>query len=107
MPLHLYTDVYASGSVPLGWVPTKGGTLKYPVRNPAVRRYLRQWLPGRWQKVIKQGNTGWANATLMTVGNFTGNGTNDVFVRWVDGEVDLYTDTQYNQLGTEHNLVRP
>ena len=58
MPLHLYTDVYASGSVPLGWVPTKGGTLKYPVRNPAVRRYLRQLLPGRWQKVIKQGNNG-------------------------------------------------
>jgi hypothetical protein len=58
MPLHLYTDVYASGSVPLGWVPTRGGTLKYPVRNPAVRRYLRQWLPDRWQKVIKQGNNG-------------------------------------------------
>jgi len=58
MPLHLYTDVYASGSVPLGWVPTKGGTLKYPVRNPAVRRYLRQLLPGRWQKVIKQGTNG-------------------------------------------------
>ena len=56
MPLHLYTDVYASGSVPLGWVPTRGGTLKYPVRNRAVRRYLRQLLPGRWQKVIKQGN---------------------------------------------------
>ena len=58
MPLHVYTDVYASDSVPLGWVPTKGGTLKYPVRNPAVRRYLRQLLPGRWQKVIKQGNSG-------------------------------------------------
>jgi len=28
------------------------------VRNPAVRRYLRQLLPGRWQKVIKNGNTG-------------------------------------------------
>jgi len=58
MPLHLYTDVYASGSVPLGWVPTKGGTVKYPVRNPVVRRYLRQLLPGRWHKVIKQGNNG-------------------------------------------------
>ena len=58
MPLHLYTDVYASGSVPLGWVPTRGGTLKYPVRNPAVRRYLRQLLPGRWHKVIKPGNNG-------------------------------------------------
>ena len=58
MPLHLYPDVYASGSVSLGWVPTKGGTLKYSVRNSAVRQYLRQLLPGRWQKVIKQGNSG-------------------------------------------------
>ena len=58
MPLHLYSDVYVSGSVPPGWVPTTGGTIKYPVRNPAVRRYLRQLLPGRWQKVIKQGNSG-------------------------------------------------
>lgn len=58
MPLHLYADVYVSGSDPLGWVPTKGGTLKYPVRNLAVRQYLRQLLPGRWQKVIKQGNSG-------------------------------------------------
>ena len=33
MPLHLYPDVYASGSVPAGWVPAKGGTIKYPVRN--------------------------------------------------------------------------
>jgi hypothetical protein len=58
MPLHLYSDVYASGAVPPGWVPVKGGTIKYLVRNPAVRRYLRQLLPGRWQKVIKQGNSG-------------------------------------------------
>ena len=58
MPLHLSPDVYASGAVPPGWVPTTGGTIKYPVRNPAVRQYLRQLLPGRWQKVIKQGNRG-------------------------------------------------
>jgi hypothetical protein len=58
MPLHLYPDVYASGSVPSSWMPTRGGTVKYPVRNPIVRRYLRQLLPGRWQKVIKQGNSG-------------------------------------------------
>jgi hypothetical protein len=37
---------------------SSGGTVKYSVRNPAVRRYLRQLLPGRWQKVIKQGNSG-------------------------------------------------
>ena len=58
MPLRLYPDVYASGSVPPGWTPTKGGTIKYAVRNSAVRRYLRQLLPGRWQKVIKRGNSG-------------------------------------------------
>src|SRR5215471_20191126 len=54
----IYTDVYASGSVPGGWVPTRGGTVKYSVRNPVVYRYLRQLLPGRWQKVIKQSNSG-------------------------------------------------
>lgn len=58
MPLHLYPSVYASGSVPDQWVPMKGGTIKYPVRNPAVHRYLRQLLPGKWQKVIKMGNLG-------------------------------------------------
>lgn len=58
MPLHLYPDVYASGSVPAGWVPTKGGALKYPVRNNKVLQYLRQLLSGKWQKVIKDGNTG-------------------------------------------------
>lgn len=58
MPLHLYPDVYASGSIPPGWVPIKDGTIKYPVRNQAVRRYLRQSLPGRWQKVIQKGNSG-------------------------------------------------
>ena len=58
MALHLYPDVYASGSVPDGWLPAKGGALKYPVRNAAVERHLRQLLPGRWQKVIKKGNSG-------------------------------------------------
>ena len=58
MPLHLYPDVYASGSVPTGWAPIQGGTIKYPVRNPAVQRYLRQLLPGRWRKVIKKGTSG-------------------------------------------------
>jgi hypothetical protein len=48
MPLQLYPDVYASGSVPVGWMPIEGGTIKYPVRNAAVRRYLRELLPGRW-----------------------------------------------------------
>src|SRR4051812_41120114 len=58
MPLNLYPSIYASGSVPAGWTAIKGGTIKYPVRNPKVRDHLRQRLPGRWQKVIKKGNPG-------------------------------------------------
>lgn len=58
MPLNIYPDIYASGSVPQGWVPGKGGALKYPVTNAAVHRHLRQLVPGRWKKVIKFGNTG-------------------------------------------------
>jgi len=58
MPLHLYPAVYASGSVPQGWRPVDGGTLKYPVRNRAVLRELRRLRPGRWQKVIEQENSG-------------------------------------------------
>ena len=33
MPLYLYPDVYASGSVPWGWRPVRRGTVKYPVRS--------------------------------------------------------------------------
>lgn len=58
MPLHLYRSVYESGFVPDGWLPFKGGTIKYPVRNPDVHRYLHQLLPGKWQKVIKLGSLG-------------------------------------------------
>lgn len=58
MPLHLYPSVAASDSVPKNWKPTRGDVLKYPVRNAEVLRYLRTLLPGRWQKVIKQGNIG-------------------------------------------------
>lgn len=58
MPLHLYLNVYESGAVPAGWLPVKGGALKYPVRNAVVRQYLQQLLPGKWQKVIKQGKLG-------------------------------------------------
>jgi hypothetical protein len=58
MPLHLYPNVHASGSVPESWRPVAGAAIKYPVRNPAVKRHLRELLPGRWQKVIKKGNSG-------------------------------------------------
>jgi hypothetical protein len=58
MPLHLYSSIYATGSIPDSWEPVRGGTIKYPVRNATVYRYLRQLLPGKWSKVIKLGNLG-------------------------------------------------
>ena len=58
MPLKLHPNVSASGLVPQGWMPSRGATLKYPVRNRAVLRELRRLRAGRWKKVIKQGNVG-------------------------------------------------
>ena len=58
MPLHLDVSIYTSGSLPDGWEPIRGGTIKYPVRNAMVHRYLRQLSPGKWLKVIKLGNVG-------------------------------------------------
>ena len=61
MPLHVYPNIRASRSIPDGWEPIKGGTIKYPVRNAALRSYLRELLPGKWRKVIKAGNIGEAH----------------------------------------------
>ena len=58
MPLHLYPNVHASGSIPESWKPAPGTALKYPVRNAAVLAHLRELIPGKWQKVIKKGNIG-------------------------------------------------
>ena len=58
MPLNLYSNIRASGSVPANWKPHKGGALKYPVRNAVLLAYLQQLLPGKWQKVIKYGDLG-------------------------------------------------
>lgn len=58
MPLNVYADVYASGLVPPDWGPSRGGTLKYPVRNRVLLRELRRLRAGKWKKVIKQGNSG-------------------------------------------------
>jgi hypothetical protein len=58
VPLHLYSDVLSSGSVPAVWRPDKGGALKYPVRNASLLRYLRSLKAGQWQKVIKPGDIG-------------------------------------------------
>lgn len=61
MPLNLYPNVYASGSVPQDWTPSRRSTLKYPVRNRAVLRELRRLRTGQWKKVVKQGDVGEAH----------------------------------------------
>ncbi len=61
MPLHLYPNIRASGSIPEEWEPNKRGTIKYRVRKAEIRNYLRSLLPGRWRKVIKVGNIGEAH----------------------------------------------
>jgi hypothetical protein len=72
MPLNLYPNVYASGSVPEGWTPSRGGSLKYPVRNRAVRRELRRLRGWRVEKVIKQGNLGEVHYFEHKSGNVAG-----------------------------------
>ncbi|MER6384125.1 FG-GAP-like repeat-containing protein [Streptomyces sp. NPDC001250] len=55
---------------------------------------------------IQNPNELWTHNTVMTTGNFTPNHrTDDLVVRWSDGETTMYTDTGKNTLGTEHNLV--
>ena len=64
MPLNIYPNIYAPGSVPGDCQPSRGGTIKYPVLNhacPAVLRELRRLRAGRWQKVIRCGNIGEAH----------------------------------------------
>jgi len=58
MPLHLYPNIRASGSVPKNWRPTRGNADKYPVYNATLLKYLRQLRRGIWQKIIKYGNNG-------------------------------------------------
>ncbi len=58
MPLNLYPNVYVSGSIPENWQPSRGATIKYPVRNRAVLKELRRLQAGSWNKIIKQGNVG-------------------------------------------------
>ncbi|MFF4740591.1 trypsin-like serine peptidase [Streptomyces sp. NPDC001262] len=50
----------------------------------------------------------WTHGLVMTAGDYTPNGrTDDVIVRWSDGEVTMYTDTRADRIGTEEPLVTP
>ncbi|MEV5510204.1 trypsin-like serine peptidase [Streptomyces orinoci] len=55
---------------------------------------------------IQDPNGLWTHNTVMTTGNFTANGrTDDVVVRWSDGETTMYMDSTTNHMGIEENLV--
>ncbi|MFE9799609.1 trypsin-like serine peptidase [Streptomyces goshikiensis] len=50
----------------------------------------------------------WTHSVLMTTGQYTGNGlTNDLIIRWTDGETTMYRDTSVSALGSERMLVPP
>ncbi|OIK23306.1 hypothetical protein VT52_033460 [Streptomyces malaysiense] len=57
---------------------------------------------------VQNPNGVWTHDDIMTTGDFTGNKrTDDLVVRWSDGETTMYTDTPAGALGTEHMLVAP
>ncbi len=58
MPLHLYQNIRASGSVPQDWVPDKRSTVKYRVFNARLLKHLCELRRGRWRKTLKGGSTG-------------------------------------------------
>ncbi|MGW8500223.1 trypsin-like serine peptidase [Streptomyces sp. CLCI03] len=53
-------------------------------------------------------NKTWTHSVIMTTGQFTGDGlTNDLMIRWSDGETTMYKDTRMNNLGTEIMIAPP
>ncbi|QHA09965.1 trypsin-like serine protease [Streptomyces broussonetiae] len=63
--------------------------------------------PGTRSRVLGPNGT-WPHAQVMTSGDFTpDHRSNDLIVRWSDGETTLYADTGTNALGTENTLVHP
>ncbi|MFF1281536.1 FG-GAP-like repeat-containing protein [Streptomyces sp. NPDC058299] len=60
---------------------------------------------GNKQRLLAK-NDLWKHDTVMTTGEFTGNGrTDDLVIRWADGETTMYTDTRAARLGGEATLV--
>ncbi|MGI5340531.1 FG-GAP-like repeat-containing protein [Streptomyces sp. CA-181903] len=53
-------------------------------------------------------NGTWEHNMAMTTGRFvSGDRTNDLLIRWSDGETTIYNNTQPGRLGTENTLVYP
>nr|WP_282189891.1 FG-GAP-like repeat-containing protein [Streptomyces sp. RPA4-2] len=60
---------------------------------------------GTEQRILNP-NGLWTHDTVMTTGDFTGNHrTDDLVIRWSDGETTLYMDTGAARLGSEETLV--
>uniref|UniRef100_UPI002F919BF3 trypsin-like serine peptidase n=1 Tax=Streptomyces virginiae TaxID=1961 RepID=UPI002F919BF3 len=53
-------------------------------------------------------NKTWTHSVIMTTGQYTSDGlTNDLIIRWTDGETTMYKDTRMNNLGTEIMIAPP
>ncbi|MFE0178290.1 trypsin-like serine peptidase [Streptomyces sp. NPDC059002] len=57
------------------------------------------------ERRLRKANSTWKHATTITGGDFTGNNTSDLIVRWSDGEVTLYPDVTAAGFGKEINLA--
>lgn len=57
------------------------------------------------ERRLKAANSTWKHATTVTGGDFTGNDTADLMVRWSDGEVTLYPDVSPAGFGREIKLA--
>lgn len=57
---------------------------------------------------VRDPNGLWKHDLVMTAGNHTSdNRSDDVIVRWSDGETTLYADTAHRKLGIENTVVHP
>ncbi|WP_431045812.1 trypsin-like peptidase domain-containing protein [Streptomyces sp. P1-3] len=62
---------------------------------------------GAKQRILNANGT-WTHNAAMTTGRFTPNGrTDDLLVRWSDGETTMYNNTTAKRLGRENTLVYP
>ncbi|MFE1342495.1 trypsin-like serine peptidase [Streptomyces sp. NPDC058733] len=60
------------------------------------------------ESMLEDANDTWTHARVVAAGEFGANDwEDDLFVRWSDGEVSLYGNTQADTLGREYMLVPP
>ncbi|MFF9089936.1 trypsin-like serine protease [Streptomyces sp. NPDC014991] len=78
-----------------------------------------RWTDGELDSYVSTGTSGlgeerrildkndlWKHDTVMTTGEYNGTGrTDDLVIRWSDGETTMYTDTRATRLGSEGTLV--